>query len=136
MTMLSSAQAEDLLTDLARQFAQWRQSRTTPARAHSQAAVGPGRHARQVFPCARVAKQLGPDSPGTLNAAATHYVRGRRADSAARSPPTLWKCTAPLATRRRRKWKSSEPMARGCGSRIVKPRPHSSPCSRPFLESR
>ena len=59
MTMLSSAQAEDLLTDLARQFAQWRASRTTPRGRIPQPLWAQAVALSQRLPLARVAKQLG-----------------------------------------------------------------------------
>jgi hypothetical protein len=59
MTMLSPAQAEDQLRDLAQQFTQWRQSRTTPRGRIPQSLWAQAVALSHVLPLARVAKQLG-----------------------------------------------------------------------------
>jgi hypothetical protein len=59
MTMVSPAQAEDQLRDLARQFTQWRQSRTTPRGRIPQPLWAQAVALSHVLPLARVAKQLG-----------------------------------------------------------------------------
>jgi hypothetical protein len=59
MTTLPSAPAEDLLNDLARQFAQWRASRTTPRGRIPKPLWAQAIALTQQLPLARVAKQLG-----------------------------------------------------------------------------
>jgi hypothetical protein len=78
MTMLSSAQAEDLLTDLAQQFAQWRASRTTPRGRIPQPRWAQAVALSQRLPLARVAKQLG---------LTPHTLKRRRAETGAVTVP-------------------------------------------------
>jgi len=59
MRLLLPAQAEEHLRHLAQQFAQWRQSRTTPRGRIPQALWAQAVTLAQVLPCVRVAKQLG-----------------------------------------------------------------------------
>jgi hypothetical protein len=59
MTRLSPAQAEEQLRHLTQQFAQWRQSRTTPRGRIPKALWAQAVTLAQNFPCARVAQQLG-----------------------------------------------------------------------------
>jgi hypothetical protein len=59
MTMLPPAQAEDALRHLTQQFAQWRQSRTTPRGRIPQPLWAQALALVHVLPLARVAKQLG-----------------------------------------------------------------------------
>jgi hypothetical protein len=59
MTLLSPAQAEEQLHHVTQQFAQWRQSRTTPRGRIPKALWAQAVTLAQVLPCARVAKQLG-----------------------------------------------------------------------------
>lgn len=59
MTMLPPAQAEDALSHLTQQFAQWRQSRTTPRGRIPQPLWAQAVALSHVLPLARVAKQLG-----------------------------------------------------------------------------
>jgi len=59
MTLLSPAQAEEQLRHVTQQFAQWRQSRTTPRGRIPKALWAQAVTLAQVLPCARVAKQLG-----------------------------------------------------------------------------
>ena len=59
MTLLSSAQAEEQLRHVTQQFAQWRQSRTTPRGRIPKALWAQAVLLAQVLPCARGAKQLG-----------------------------------------------------------------------------
>lgn len=59
MTRLPSAQAEDALINLAQQFAQWRQSRTTPRGRIPKPLWAQAIALSQVLPLARVAKRLG-----------------------------------------------------------------------------
>jgi hypothetical protein len=59
MTLLSPAQAEEQLPHVTQQFAQWRQSRTTPRGRIPKALWAQAVALAQVLPCARVAKQLG-----------------------------------------------------------------------------
>jgi hypothetical protein len=59
MTLLPSAQAEEQLSHLAQQFAQWRHSRTTPRGRIPKPLWAQAVALSQVLPLARVAKQLG-----------------------------------------------------------------------------
>jgi hypothetical protein len=59
MTLLSPAQAEEQLRHVTQQFAQWRQSRTTPRERIPKALWAQAVTLSQTLPCARVAKQLG-----------------------------------------------------------------------------
>ena len=59
MSLLSPAQAEAALTHVTHQFAQWRQSRTTPRGRIPKPLWAQAVTLAQVLPCARVAKQLG-----------------------------------------------------------------------------
>jgi hypothetical protein len=59
MTRLSPAQAEEQLRHVTQQFAQWRQSRTTPRGRIPKALWAQAVTLSQSLPCARVAKQLG-----------------------------------------------------------------------------
>jgi hypothetical protein len=59
MHMLSPTQAEDQLRHVAQQFAQWRQSRTTPRGRIPKALWAQAVALSQMLPLARVAKQLG-----------------------------------------------------------------------------
>src|SRR5262245_11272570 len=77
MTMLSTVQAEDQLRDLAQQFTQWRQSRTTPRGPIPQPLWAQAVTLCHVLPLAHVAKQLGL-TPHTLK---------RRAGSHATAAP-------------------------------------------------
>jgi len=65
MTPLPLAPAEDTLNDLAQQFAQWRQSRTTPRGRIPQLLWAQAVALSQRLPLTRVAKQLGL-TPGAL----------------------------------------------------------------------
>src|SRR5262249_8358601 len=65
MTTLSPAPAEASLNDLAQQFAQWRQSRTTPRGRIPKPLWAQAIALSQRLPLTRVAKQLGP-TPGPL----------------------------------------------------------------------
>jgi hypothetical protein len=59
MSLISPAQAEEALTHLTHQFAQWRQSRTTPRGRIPKPLWAQAITLAQALPCARVAKQLG-----------------------------------------------------------------------------
>lgn len=59
MSVLSPAQAEEALTHLTLQFAQWRQSRTTPRGRIPKSLWAQAVTLAQSLPCTRVAKQLG-----------------------------------------------------------------------------
>jgi hypothetical protein len=59
MHQLSPVQAEEALTHLTHQFAQWRQSRTTPRGRIPPPLWAQAVTLAQVLPCTRVAKQLG-----------------------------------------------------------------------------
>jgi hypothetical protein len=59
MSLGSLAQAEEALSHLAHQFAQWRQSRTTPRGRIPKALWAQAVTLAQVLPCTRVAKHLG-----------------------------------------------------------------------------
>ena len=59
MSLVSPAQAEEALTHLTHQFAQWRQSRTTPRGRIPKPLWAQAVTLAQVLPCTRVAKQLG-----------------------------------------------------------------------------
>jgi len=59
MSLLSPAQATEALTQLTHQFAQWRQSRTTPRGRIPKPLWAQAITLAQVLPCARVAMQLG-----------------------------------------------------------------------------
>jgi hypothetical protein len=59
MSRLSPAQAEEALTHLTHQFAQWRQSRTTARGRIPKPLWAQAITLAQVLPCTRVAKQLG-----------------------------------------------------------------------------
>jgi hypothetical protein len=59
MSLLSPAQAEEALSHLTHQFAQWRQSRTTPRGRIPKPLWAQAITLAHVLPCARVAKQLG-----------------------------------------------------------------------------
>jgi hypothetical protein len=59
MHHLSPAQAEEALMHLTHQFAQWRQSRTTPRGRIPKSLWVQAATLSQVLPCTRVAKQLG-----------------------------------------------------------------------------
>jgi hypothetical protein len=59
MSLLSPVQAEEALTHLTHQFAQWRQSRMTSRGRIPQPLWAQAVTLAQVLPCARVAKQLG-----------------------------------------------------------------------------
>ena len=78
MTKLSPAQAAAQLNSLAQQFAQWRQSRTTPRGRIPPSLWAQAVALSQAFPLARVANRLGL-TPPTLK---------RRAGSQAATVPT------------------------------------------------
>jgi hypothetical protein len=59
MSLVSSAQAEEALSHLPHQFAQWRQSRTTPRGRIPKSLWAQAVTLAQVLPCTRVAKPLG-----------------------------------------------------------------------------
>jgi hypothetical protein len=59
MSIASPAQAEEALTLLTHQFAQWRQSRTTPRGRIPKPLWAQAITLAQVLPCTRVAKHLG-----------------------------------------------------------------------------
>jgi len=59
MSVLSPAQAEEALSHLAHQFAQWRQSRTTPRGRIPKPLWAQAVTLAQVLSCGRVAKHLG-----------------------------------------------------------------------------
>ena len=59
MTRLPPTQAEDQLSHLAQQFAQWRQSRTTPRGRIPKPLWAQAVALSHLWPLARVAKQLG-----------------------------------------------------------------------------
>ena len=59
MSLVSPAQAEEALTYLTHQFAQWRQSRTTPRGRIPKSLWAQAVTLAQVLPCTRVAKHLG-----------------------------------------------------------------------------
>jgi hypothetical protein len=59
MSLFSPAQAEEALTHLTHQFAQWRQRRTTPRGRIPQSLWAQAITLAQVLPCTRVAKHLG-----------------------------------------------------------------------------
>ena len=130
MSLVSPAHAEEALSHLTHQFAQWRAEPDDPPRAHSQAAVGAGHHARPVLPLRAGRQTIGPHSPGPQTAP-RRTTRTPALTPSSHAPPLCGSAVARLAHCPRRKWKSSDLMGRGCGSRIVKPRPPSSRCSRP-----
>jgi hypothetical protein len=80
MTLLSPAQAEAHLSDVAQQFAQWRQSRSNP---HGSRIPEPlwaeALTLAQVLPLTRVARQLG---------LKPHTLKRRRGDQAGTAGPT------------------------------------------------
>jgi hypothetical protein len=59
MSLVSPVQAEEALTHLTQQFAQWRQSRTTPRGRIPRALWAQAVTLAQILPCTRVAKHLG-----------------------------------------------------------------------------
>lgn len=59
MNLVSPAQAEEALSHLIHQFAQWRQSRTTPRGRIPKPLWAQAVTLAQVLPCTRVAKHLG-----------------------------------------------------------------------------
>jgi hypothetical protein len=59
MSLVAPAQAEEALNHLTHQFAQWRQSRTTPRGRIPKALWAQAVTLTQVLPCTRVAKHLG-----------------------------------------------------------------------------
>jgi hypothetical protein len=59
MSIVSPSHAEEALTHLTHQIAQWRQSRTTPRGRIPQPLWAQAVTLARVLPCARVAKQLG-----------------------------------------------------------------------------
>ena len=59
MRQLASAQVEEQLRHVTEQFAQWRQSRTTPRGRIPKSLWAQAATLAQVVSCARVAKQLG-----------------------------------------------------------------------------
>lgn len=59
MSLVSPAQAEEALTHLTHQFAQWRQRRTTPRGRIPKSLWAQAVTLAQVLPCTRVAKHLG-----------------------------------------------------------------------------
>jgi hypothetical protein len=59
MSLVSPAHAEEALTHLTHQFAQWRQSRTTPRGRIPKPLWAQAVTLAQVLPCTRVAKHLG-----------------------------------------------------------------------------
>jgi hypothetical protein len=63
MNIVSPAHAEEALTHLTHQFAQWRQSRTTPCGRSPQPLRAQAVRLARVLPCARVAKHLGLTPP-------------------------------------------------------------------------
>ena len=63
MPRLSRAQAEEQLRHVSQQFAQWRQSRSTPRGRIPKALWAQAVTLTQVLPCAKVAKQLGLTPP-------------------------------------------------------------------------
>jgi hypothetical protein len=78
MSLLSSAQAEEVLSPLAHQFTQWRESRTTPRGRIPPSLWAQAVALAQVVACSRVAKHLG----------LTPQALQRRRD-ALRPPPVL-----------------------------------------------
>jgi hypothetical protein len=79
MTRLSPAQAEEQLRHITQQFAQWRQSRTTPRGRIPKALWAQAVTLTQVLPCAKVAKQLG----------LTPHALKRRGDEASSVPAPI-----------------------------------------------
>jgi hypothetical protein len=71
MHLVSAAQAEEALTHLTHQFAQWRQSRTTPRGRIPKSLWAQAVTLAPVLPCTRVAKHLG----------VTPHARKRRRDA-------------------------------------------------------
>lgn len=59
MSLVSAAQAEEALSHLTHQFAQWRQSRTTPRGRIPKSLWAQAITLAQVLPCSRVANALG-----------------------------------------------------------------------------
>jgi len=59
MSLVSTAQAEEALSHLTHQFAQWRQSRTTPRGRIPKSLWAQAVTLAQVLPCSRVANALG-----------------------------------------------------------------------------
>jgi hypothetical protein len=82
MSVLSPAQAEEALTHLTHQFAQWRQSRMTPRGRIPKSLWAQAVALAQVLPYARVAKPLGL-TPQVLK---RHTTQHARADSLLASP--------------------------------------------------
>jgi uncharacterized coiled-coil protein SlyX len=78
MRQLASAQVEEQLRHVTEQFAQWRQSRTTPRGRIPKSLWAQAATIAQVLSCARVAKQLG----------LTPQALKRRRDALSR-PPAL-----------------------------------------------
>jgi hypothetical protein len=78
MTLLPPAQAEDQLRHVAQQFAQWRQSRTTPRGRIPKPLWAQAVALSHVLPLARVAKRLG----------LTPHALKRRGESQATAVPT------------------------------------------------
>ena len=78
MRQLALAQVEEQLRHVSEQFAQWRQSRTTPRGRIPKSLGAQAATIAQVLSCARVAKQLG----------LTPQALKRRRDALSR-PPTL-----------------------------------------------
>ena len=85
MSLISPAQAEEALTLLTHQFAQWRQSRTTPRGRIPKPLWAQAITLAHVLPCARVAKQLG----------LTPQALKRRRDALLRNTPALTPPTPP-----------------------------------------
>ena len=78
MSLVSLAQAEEALTHLTHQFAQWRQRRTTPRGRIPKSLWAQAATLAHVLPCARIATQLGL-TPQAL----------KRCRDALRRPPAL-----------------------------------------------
>lgn len=127
MTMLSSAQAEDLLTDLAQQFAQWRASRTTPRGRIPQPLWAQAVALSQRLPLARVAKQLG---------LTPHTLKRRRAEAGAVTVPTSPPRFSPFVEVQAPAWPTAEvEVQRADGTRLRITYSESAPALAPLLQT-
>ena len=133
MSLVSPAQAEEALSHLTHQFAQWRQSRTTPRGRIPKPLWAQAITLAHVLPCARVAKQLGL-TPQALKRR-RDALRTTPALTAVLASPTLWKSRR-RGVRPRRKWRSSAPMGRACASLYSEATPALVPLLQTFLETR
>jgi hypothetical protein len=86
MSLVSSAHAEEALTHLTHQFAQWRQSRTTPRGRIPKPLWAQAITLAHVLPCARVAKHLGL-TPQALKTTTRRKKQHARADAVLAAPP-------------------------------------------------